>query len=216
MSDFWSRRREQVAAEEKAEALAREQAAREAELAALEEKSDEELLEELGLPDPDSLTMDDDFKPFMDASVPLRLRNRALRKLWRSNPVLACVDGLNDYDEDFTDAARSLEPVKTVYQVGKGMLARFEKEAEEQAAGGKEEPLAADLPETSETRDTDETPEPSGAPGDAVAFTSSDSAGSEQGSAEAMIPADDRSNADEYGHARPSRRMRFTFEGAAT
>ena len=29
------------------------------------------------------------------------LRRLALRRLWRSDPVLANLDGLNDYDEDF-------------------------------------------------------------------------------------------------------------------
>ncbi len=46
-----------------------------------------------------------DFTPFMDAKVPKALKRMALRKLWRSNPILANIDGLNDYDEDFSDAA---------------------------------------------------------------------------------------------------------------
>jgi hypothetical protein len=37
----------------------------------------------------------------MREGVPEALRNRALRKLWLSDPVLANLDGLNDYDEDF-------------------------------------------------------------------------------------------------------------------
>ncbi len=53
------------------------------------------------LPDIDSLEADSDFTPFMQAGVPERLKNLALRKLWRSDPILANVDGLNDYDEDF-------------------------------------------------------------------------------------------------------------------
>ena len=89
----------------------------EVELAALDEASevalseadaDEEVAEEEvkeltaeDLPDIDSLEADSDFTPFMQAGVPERLKNLALRKLWRSDPILANVDGLNDYDEDF-------------------------------------------------------------------------------------------------------------------
>lgn len=93
--------------------------------AELAEKSDEDILEELGLPDPDCLVMGDDFKTFMSKAVPAHLRKRALRTLWRSNPVLACVDGLNDYDDDYLTGSYGQEPIKTAYQVGKGMLAHL-------------------------------------------------------------------------------------------
>ncbi len=55
--------------------------------------------------DIEKLEYDSDFSVFMDAKVPKALKRMALRKLWRSNPILANIDGLNDYDEDFTDAA---------------------------------------------------------------------------------------------------------------
>ena len=55
--------------------------------------------------DIDELEYDSDFTVFMNDKVPEKLRRMALRKLWRSNPILANLDGLNDYDEDFTDAA---------------------------------------------------------------------------------------------------------------
>lgn len=54
--------------------------------------------------DIETLDYESDFTVFMDAKVPEALRRMALRKLWRSNPILANIDGLNDYDEDFTDA----------------------------------------------------------------------------------------------------------------
>lgn len=93
------------------------------------EKTDAEILDELGLPDPDTLVKGDDFKAFLRAGVPGRLRARALRRLWMSDPVLANLDGLNDYDQDFT--ASAMPALKTAYQVGKGFL--FEK-AEEASA----------------------------------------------------------------------------------
>lgn len=124
-SDFWSRRKAAVRQAEEAE-QAQEQAALAAEeRAALEEKSDEDILEELGLPDPESLTKEDDFSGFLSAAVPERIRRRALRKLWGLNPVLANLDGLVDYAEDYTDAATVVENLQTVYKIGKGMLEQF-------------------------------------------------------------------------------------------
>jgi hypothetical protein len=76
------------------------------------------------LPDLDSLGPGSDFKPFMQKGVPARLRTAALRKLWRSNPVLANLDGLNDYDTDYTDKATVVPDLRTAYQVGRGFLNR--------------------------------------------------------------------------------------------
>lgn len=121
----WSRRRAAVAAEAEKEDIAAREAAFAAEHEALAEKTDEEILEKLGLPDPDSLDIGDDFKAFMSRAVPEHLRKRALRKLWRSNPVLACVDGLNDYDDDYLAQSLGQGAIKTTYQVGKGMLAHL-------------------------------------------------------------------------------------------
>ncbi len=70
----------------------------------------------------DSLTYDSDYSRFMKSGVPDAVRRKALRMLWHSNPILANVDGLNDYDEDFTDAAVVIEGMKSAYQVGRGYL----------------------------------------------------------------------------------------------
>ena len=53
------------------------------------------------LPDIDTLHKDSDFTVFMREGVPEALKRRALRKLWTTDPVLANVDGLNDYDGDY-------------------------------------------------------------------------------------------------------------------
>ncbi|MBY8977842.1 DUF3306 domain-containing protein [Rhodobacteraceae bacterium NNCM2] len=97
------------------------------------EKTDEEILEELGLPDPETLNEGDDFSGFMSGAVPERLRNRALRKLWLTNPVLANLDELVDYGEDFTDAATVIENLQTIYRVGQGMIDRSAPEDDEAA-----------------------------------------------------------------------------------
>jgi hypothetical protein len=125
-TNFWSRRRAAVEAEAAAEIAARESEiaaeAQQAIEAAQAEKTDAQILEELGLKDPDDMIAGDDFAAFMRASVPERLRRRALRVLWRSNPVLANLDGLLDHDDDFSDAATIMPDMKSAYQVGKGML----------------------------------------------------------------------------------------------
>jgi hypothetical protein len=122
--DFWSRRKAAVREAEAAETERRDAELESAKRVELEEKSDAEILDELGLPDPDSLQMNDDFTRFLAKTVPERLRRRALRRLWLSNPVLANLDGLNDYEDDYTDAATAGQVVKTAYQVGRGFLSK--------------------------------------------------------------------------------------------
>lgn len=140
-TDFWARRRAAVQAEAAADtqALAAAQSAERAE--ALAEKDDTEILAELGLPDPHTLAPGDDFAAFLNCDVPEHLRRLALRRLWRSNPVLACVDGLNEYDDDYRAAMLLQGPIKTAYQVGKGMLKHVEEMAR-QAEAEAEEPAS--------------------------------------------------------------------------
>ena len=92
--------------------------------------TEEEILEKLGLPDPETMQKGDDFAAFLKDGVPEALKKRALRTLWRSNPVLANLDGLVDHGEDYTDAAMVPETMKTLYQVGKGMLRKVVEPAE--------------------------------------------------------------------------------------
>ncbi|MEO3429381.1 DUF3306 domain-containing protein [Pelagibius sp. CAU 1746] len=88
-------------------------------------------IEPADLPDIDSLDAESDFTVFLQDGVPDALRRRALRKLWRLDPVFGHLDGLNDYDLDYTDAATVVAGLKTIYQVGKGMvLGEDEEEAE--------------------------------------------------------------------------------------
>ena len=85
------------------------------------------------LPDPQSLDKDSDFTPFLKDGVPEALRRQALRVLWRSDPVLANLDGLNDYDEDYRRIGTAVEAIKTAYNAGRGYRDRpdvGEREAE--------------------------------------------------------------------------------------
>lgn len=134
--DFWARRRAGVAAEAEAERAAQEAEKIHKDHAVLEGMDEAEMLAALDLPDPDMLKQGDDFSVFMAKAVPDQLRRRALRTLWRSNPVLANVDMLVDYGDDFTDAAMAVENIQTAYQVGKGMMKHVEemaRQAEERA-----------------------------------------------------------------------------------
>ena len=43
-----------------------------------------------------------------------------MRAFWKTNPVLANIDGLDEYCDDYTDAATVIENLQTIYEVGKG------------------------------------------------------------------------------------------------
>ena len=83
------------------------------------------------LPPIESLTKDSDFTPFMAEKVPELIRKRAMSVLWRSDPVLANLDGLNDYDENYRIIDTLISAAQdTVYRVGKGHKTNEELEAE--------------------------------------------------------------------------------------
>lgn len=134
-SGFWAKRRAAVEAEAETDLAVAHAAEVEA---ATAEKTDAEILEELGLPDPDTLEAGDDVSAFMKDLVPARLKTRALRRFWRLNPVLANLDGLVDYGEDYTDTAMVVENMKTSYQVGKGMLAHIQEMARQDSEKAQE------------------------------------------------------------------------------
>ncbi|AAV95078.1 DUF3306 domain-containing protein [Ruegeria pomeroyi] len=204
--DFWSRRRAGVAAEERAETAALELRARAEAQAELEQQDDAEILARLDLPDPDLLQPGDDVSRFMSELVPDRLRRRALRRLWRLNPVLANVDGLVDYGEDFTDATRVIEGLQTAYQVGRGMLRHVEALAAQAEAEAAPEP------------DTDTPDLPTEEP---LAMAATEAAPAAEAGNEAVPLRDpeapappDATHPEGDTTAPPApRRMRFTFEG---
>ncbi|MEW9919203.1 DUF3306 domain-containing protein [Marimonas sp. MJW-29] len=150
-NDFWSRRRAGVEAETRAEQRQAEATTREIQERSLEEMSDEELLVKFDLPDPETLGQGDDFSVFLKAGVPQRLKKIALRRLWGTNPVLANLDGLVDYGEDYTDAATVAAQLATSYQVGKGMTAHIEKMMQEVHAEGPENTVADEAAKADES-----------------------------------------------------------------
>ncbi|MEO1720189.1 MAG: DUF3306 domain-containing protein, partial [Pseudomonadota bacterium] len=92
----------------------------------------------------DTLDYQSDYTRFMGKNVPEDVRNRALEKLWSSDPILANVDGLTDYSDDFTDAALAVPRgmLRTAYKVGQGFLSDAEV-AEWEALGRDTDPSTA-------------------------------------------------------------------------
>ncbi|WP_299646484.1 DUF3306 domain-containing protein [uncultured Jannaschia sp.] len=151
MSDFWSRRRQAVEAEDRATREAETKAADaevlRVEQAELADLPDAEVLARLDLPDPDGVVSGDDISAFLRRVVPGHIRNRALRALWRSNPVLANLDGLNDYDGDFTGDGLGGAPLRTSYEVGRGLAAHVRKLAAAQPDRNDQENVPQDQTE---------------------------------------------------------------------
>lgn len=78
------------------------------------------------LPPLESLNGDSDFTPFMREGVPEFIKRKAMRILWRANPLFGFRDGLNDYDEDFNVVHYIIDQSVGAYQVGRGHLTEEE------------------------------------------------------------------------------------------
>ena len=92
--------------------------------------------------DIDSLGAGDDFTVFLKRGVPDALKRRALHRLWRTDPVLACLDGLNDYDQNFADPSLNMSVFKSAWQVGKGYVTEEPEAAPAETAETPAEPPA--------------------------------------------------------------------------
>ena len=148
-TDAWTRRKARVREEAQAEARAQREAAARRRDAELADRPEAQVLAELGLPAPEDMQAGDDFTAFLSEAVPTALRNRALRRLWLTNPTLANLDDLLEYGEDFTGAGQGAGLVATAYRVGKGF------------AASRAEPESAEVPEVAGIAPAEEnTPEP--------------------------------------------------------
>ena len=95
------------------------------------ELSDEELLKKYNLPDPETIKDESGLDRFMSGEMPERLRQIALRRLWRLNPLFGVVDDMVEYGEDYTDAATVIEGMQTAYTAGKGYLTKTTEDLED-------------------------------------------------------------------------------------
>ena len=82
------------------------------------------------LPDVETLNESSDYTPFLKDGVPEKLKRMALRKLWKSNPAFGFIDGLDDYDEDYSAIGIVAQEIFTNYKPGKGMVDPDETEEE--------------------------------------------------------------------------------------
>lgn len=83
--------------------------------------------------DLDAISYGDDFSMFLKRGVPDQLRKKALRTFFNSSPILANLDGLNDYDEDFNNPAHKV--YKSAWNATRGFLTENE-QLLQQATGG--------------------------------------------------------------------------------
>lgn len=175
--------------------------------------------------DIDELQYESDYAVFFRRGVPDMLRRRALRKLWTSHPVLANVDGLNDYDEDFADPA--LNVFRSTWQVGRGFLTDEDQQAGEgpQAAESKARVSSAQEEKAGETGRADASEEVVADGGDAglpevgpedqkevaiAPMTAADSSPSEEQATKADIEeGNEEGGAEEAQPARVSLRSRL-------
>ncbi len=118
--------------------------------------SDEELCAQYELPDPEQCTESEQLDGFFDGQVPDRLRQLAMRRLWRLNPLFRFADEMVEYGEDFTDAATVIPNMQTAYKVGKGYMDKLlaeQEQADAEAALSVEQ--VAEQDELKGTGDTD-------------------------------------------------------------
>lgn len=96
--------------------------------------SDEGLCERYELPHPDECETPEQLDSFFSKPLPDRLKQLAMRRLWRINPLFKFADEMVEYGENYTDAATVIPDMQTAYKVGKGYLDKILAEQEEQEA----------------------------------------------------------------------------------
>ena len=84
--------------------------------------SNEELAEKYEVTNPEKINNPLDLRNILKENLPDRLKQVALRKLWKLVPAYGEISELVEYGEDFTDAATVIENLQTSYIVGKGYI----------------------------------------------------------------------------------------------
>ena len=141
----WSRRKRGIAVEtDQEKKISAEEQKEVDEALEAELLENRQAAEEIDL---DTIDEESDLSIFMKAGVPEALKKQALAALWRSNPVFANIDGLNDYDEDFGSSDLIMKTFKSAWQAGKGYM---DKDVEQG-----EETLQAEVDDSSDMVDAD-------------------------------------------------------------
>ena len=100
-----------LAAEEKPEASLE---------AAEDDLTDEDLCVKYELTHPDQCDDPEQLDDFFNRPLPDRLKQLAMRRMWRLNPLFRFADEMVEYGENYTDAATVLPDMQSAYKVGKG------------------------------------------------------------------------------------------------
>ena len=77
--------------------------------------SNDELAEKYEVTNPEKIDNPLDLKKILKENLPDRLKQVALRKLWKLVPAYGEISELVEYGEDFTDAATVIENLQTSY-----------------------------------------------------------------------------------------------------
>jgi len=119
--------------------------------------TDEELLAKYELDDPETIEDESRLDALLEGKFPDRIRQMALRRMWRLNPMFRFADEMVEYGENYTDAATVIDGMTTAYQVGKGYLQKAFDAVEDAPSEGLPEPsdaapstLQEDAPEVTE------------------------------------------------------------------
>ena len=125
--------------------------------------TDEELLAKYELDDPETIEDESRLDALLEGKFPDRIRQMALRRMWRLNPMFRFADEMVEYGENYTDAATVIDGMTTAYQVGKGYLQKAfdaveDAPSEELAAPSEAAPstLQEDAPEVTEAAEQPE------------------------------------------------------------
>ena len=84
--------------------------------------SNDELAEKYEVINPEKIDNPLDLRNILKENLPDRLKQVALRKLWKLVPAYGEISELVESGEDFTDAATVIENLQTSYIVGKGYI----------------------------------------------------------------------------------------------
>ncbi len=106
----------------------------------------------------EALDKSSDYTRFIKSDVPEAIQKKALRKLWTTDPVFEVLDGMNDYDEDFTGDGLAGRAFKTAYKIGQGYLTDDEAKGGENK--GEEVFVAEDKDRNDRQKEINPEPEP--------------------------------------------------------
>ncbi len=92
--------------------------------------SNDELAEKYEVTNPQKIDNPLELRNILKDNLPDRLKQLALRKLWKLVPAYGEISELVEYGEDFTDAATVIDNLQTSYIVGKGYIDKVVEKSE--------------------------------------------------------------------------------------